>query len=283
MNNNQNSRYRIETIEPIFRWAGGKRRLVKYLLRYIPKDIHSRTYNEPFLGAGALFFAIQPQIAILADANEHLMNCYRYIRNYPDQIYYYLKKHSFESSCSYYYKIREFYNNKKSYSAAQAARFIYLNKTCFNGIFRVNLNGKFNVPYGWKEPPFLPTITKLRRVSELLKNVKLSTKVFQESLSKANKNDFFYLDPPYPPLNGTSNFRHYIPDRFGDDDQKKLADHYRRLDSIGCKVMMSNADTSFIRNLYTNFKIIDISATRYITCKSKKHKVKELLILNYNP
>jgi DNA adenine methylase len=243
-----NKKGNIVPIEPFLRWAGGKGRLVKKLTLYLPKDISKRKYIEPFVGAGSLFLALQPQKALISDSNEHLINTYKYIRKNPDLIHTYLSQHAKKTSEKYYYQIRIIYNRSKP-SAAQAARFIYLNKTCFNGIFRVNMKGEFNVPYGWKHPPFLPSLHHLRRISKVLKSVKIVSHDYQKALKKASSKDFIYLDPPYPPLNGTSYFTHYTTNRFCEDDQMKLAKLFSDLDSKRCKLMMSNADMGIKWNI----------------------------------
>ena len=266
--------------EPFIRWAGGKQKIIRKLIQYLPDDVEKRFYKEPFLGAGSLFFAIKPQRAILSDANEHLINCYNYVKSHYNLISHYLDQHRKRTCQEYYYYIRKLYNKSHS-SPAQAARFIYLNKTCFNGIFRVNKKNKFNVPYGWKEPPALPSRTQLKDAAIALANAKLLTVSFENILGSIKSNDFIYLDPPYPPLNGTSYFTHYTKERFGEDDQKRLASFVYKLDEIGAKFMMSNADIPLIRSLYSKFNLIDISVTRWITCKAKKHRVSELVITNY--
>jgi len=267
-------------VEPLLRWAGGKRFLVNRLKKFVPSDLNDRVYREPFLGSGSLYFALQPKTAILSDANEHLINCYRFVRDRPELIADYLLQHGKLNCEEYYYLIREVYNRSK-FSAAQTARFIYLNRTCFNGIFRVNLKGKFNVPYGWKEPPILPNRTWLRNASDALKNTTLKAASFEDSLEKASSGDFIYLDPPYPPLNGTSYFTHYTKDRFAEEDQKRLAELVNDLNTRGCLVMMSNADTPLIRDLFNQYHSFSLPVTRYISCKSKKHRVDELVITNY--
>jgi DNA adenine methylase len=267
-------------LDPFLRWAGGKRRLVPFLLKALPSDIGSLTYNEPFVGAGALFLALRPRKARLSDANAHLIDCYSYVCWKPDQIADYLSAHSAKTGKRYYYEVRDKYN-RASASAAQAARFIYLNKTCFNGIFRVNVQGEFNVPYGHKNPPLLPSRKELRAASALLKGATLRISDFSTSLAALGKNDFVYLDPPYPPINGTSYFTHYTADRFGERDQEALADSVKALDARGAKFMMSNADTKLIRSLYARFRIIPLTVTRYITCKAIKHRADEVIITNY--
>lgn len=270
-----------EPIVPFIRWAGGKQKIINKLLSFLPTDIQKRNYKEPFLGAGSLFFAIQPENSLLSDANEHLINCYRYIKNDYDLVHRYIVSHLHNTSKEYYYKIRKLYNNSKP-SAAQSARFIYLNKSCFNGIFRVNKKNEFNVPYGWKEPPSLPSKSLLKMASKALKKAELLPLSFESILLRITDNDFVYIDPPYPPLNGTSYFTHYTKERFGKEDQLQLAEFVNHVNRTGAKFMMSNADTELIKILYGHYNLFDISVTRWITCKSKKHKVSELVITNYD-
>lgn len=270
-------------VKPFLKWAGGKRQILKDLLEYLPPDVNGRTYREPFLGAGSLFFALNPKSAFLSDANGHLMMTYQYVRDDPDLVSDYLREHARNDCQSYYYKIRDLYNSKRNNcgSAAQAARFIYLNKTCYNGIFRVNMSGQFNVPYGRYEVASLPTLDHLRQVSAVLQSKRIFAAPFEKALESVKKGDFVYLDPPYPPLNGTSNFTHYTKDKFGDADQEKLATLVSDLDSAGCLFMLSNASTRKIKNLYRRFNTKTLPVIRFITCKSKRHKVKELVITNY--
>ena len=227
-----------------------------------------------------MFFEINPKKAILSDANEHLINCFKHVRDNPDLVSRYLQQHAQKDCEKYYYKVRDIYNNS-NFSAAQAARFIYLNKTCYNGIFRVNLSGLFNVPCGRYNTVSIPTPKHLRAVSKVLKSKELTTASFEKALEKVQKGDFIYLDPPYPPLNGTSCFTHYTIDKFNDKDQEKLASYAKEIDTSGCLFMLSNASTKKIRKLYKGFNIKILSVTRFITCKSKRHKVKELVITNY--
>lgn len=265
---------------PFLKWAGGKGQILKELIRLLPKDIDQRVYREPFLGGGALFFATRPKTAILSDANEHLIRCFEYVRDNPELVADYLLGHRRENCESYYYDIRDLYN-KSGYSAAQAARFIYMNKACYNGIFRVNKSGGFNVPYGKRDPLGIPSRDHLRKVSEILKSARLFTADFQEALQNVNEGDFVYLDPPYPPLNGTSNFTSYTADKFGNEDQEEVAQIVKKLDAKGCLFMVSNANTETIRRLYKEYNKVKLRVTRYITCKKVKHKVKEVVITNY--
>lgn len=267
-------------IGPFLRWAGGKRQLRKTLLTLLPEGIDQRTYREPFLGGGSLFFAIRPKSAVLSDANEHLIRCYEFVRDQPSLVAKYLRVHRAKDNESHYYRVRDEYNDSQ-YSAAQAARFIYLNKTCFNGIFRVNGKGKFNVPYGRKASPAIPDESDLTTIATILVNASLQALPFERALAGACNNDFIYLDPPYPPLNGTAYFTHYTSDRFSVEDQRNLAQRVNDLDRSGCLVMMSNADTPLIRSLYHKYELVSLPVIRYLTCKSHRHKVRELIITNY--
>jgi DNA adenine methylase len=270
----------VERIPPLLRWAGGKRQLLSRLIEFVPEDFTSETYREPFLGAGSLFFALQPAKAVLSDANACLISCYEHVRDNWGAVNQHLRLLGRQTSESHYYKTRTLYN-KSRHSAAQAARFIYLNKTCFNGIFRVNVKGEFNVPYGWKEPPALPDAEILERASKALKKVTVVCQKFDEALQDAKQDDFVYLDPPYPPLNGTAYFTHYTMDRFTSLDQERLASGVRLLDKAGCRVLMTSADIPLIRRLYKGFQIKSLDVTRFVTCKAVRHTVSEVVITNY--
>ena len=269
-----------ERVPPLLRWAGGKTQLLARLLEFIPSDYAETTYREPFLGAASLFFALQPRKAVLSDANAHLISCYEHVRDDWAIVNRYLRQHARRTNKRYYYSTRTLYN-RSQHSASQAARFIYLNKTCFNGIFRVNTKGEFNVPYGWKEPPALPTLGLLKRASATLKNAVLAHQTFENALSDAKRGDFVYLDPPYPPLNGTAYFTHYTMNRFTELDQERLAFAVKELDQAGCRVLLTSADIPLIRKLYKPFHIISLPVTRFVTCKAVRHTVNELVITNY--
>jgi DNA adenine methylase len=266
-------------MKPLLRWAGGKQNLVNYLINFIPKKYS--IYFEPFLGGGSLYFNICPEKAILSDQNEHLINCYKMISKDPMKIYNLLSTYIKNNSRNYYYIVRNDFNKKiNEISFDQAARFIYLNRTCYNGIFRVNKNGFFNVPFGKEKPNFL-NLNELILLSKQLRKSKLYSFSYENIVSKAKRGDFVYLDPPYPPLNGTSYFTHYTKERFLEEDQKKLFIFAEFLRKKGCYVLISNADTNIIRNFYSDWYINEINVTRFITCKSRRYKVKELFITNY--
>jgi DNA adenine methylase len=264
------------------RWVGGKRQLVTRLMPYLPSNLNGHRYHEPFAGAANLYFALGPKTATLSDLNTHLIECYRQIRDKPSKVAAYLQTHAKLNSKEYYYRVRELYNRSKP-SPAQAARFIYLNRTCFNGVFRVNTDGKFNVPYGDKPNPIFPTAEELQSIAKMLKRTRLSVGDFRSALAKTKKSEFVYLDPPYPPLNGTAYFTHYTADRFSIDNQTSLAAEVKKLHKRGVHFLMTNADLPKIRELYNQFHISKLSVTRYVSCKGTRHRVGELVITNYRP
>lgn len=268
--------------QAFLRWIGGKRFLVHRLLPYLPRDVRERRYHEPFAGAASLFFALTPRSARVSDLNEHLIECYKQVRGNHEKVSAYLQEHKRQDSEEYYYEVRDKYN-RSSFGPAQAARFIYLNHTCFNGVFRVNRRGAFNVPYGDKPEPAFPSTEALACVSTALKHATLSVADYGTALSRTRKGDFVYLDPPYPPLNGTSFFTHYTSDRFDLDNQERLAAYVRDLHHQGGIFLMTNADLPHVRNLYTGFKLWELSVTRFVSCKGARYKVNELIITNYQP
>lgn len=267
--------------KPFLRWAGGKSRIVRHLIEFLPEEPFEE-YWEPFLGAGALFFALAPQRAHLSDSNSELISCFAAVRDRPDLVFRYLREHLSKTSEEYYYKIRELYN-KSGPSITQAARFIYLNRTGFNGIYRVNQKGEYNVPYGHKEPPPAPSRDDLRLASRLLGNASLSDCSFDVALSDGapRPGDFVYLDPPYPPLNETSNFAHYTASRFSWEDQENVARLANELRSQGCFVMISNSDVKRIHELYPGWHIHTLPVTRWIAANGSRHEVAELVITSY--
>jgi len=267
--------------KPFLRWAGGKTYLVPFLRSLVPPDVNRGTYWEPFLGAGSLFFALQPPRAVLADRNADLIACFRAVREHPDLILRHLQAYAARTSEEYYYAARARYN-KSMDSTAKSAMFIYLNKTCFNGIWRVNKKGEFNVPYGHKKPPALPSRAELLSASAALRSAELRAGDFREVLKEAEAADFIYLDPPYPPLNKTAYFTHYTQEGFGVDSQIAVAKIATLLDKRGCRVLISNADTEFIRSLYDGFQILERGVTRWIRTDGKRYQADEILVLNYD-
>jgi DNA adenine methylase len=267
-------------LKPFLRWAGGKSRIVKLLAQNVPSNYGK--YWEPFLGSGALFFHLCHNSAYLSDSNRALIDCYRYIRDYPEESYDELEQLARNISEEHYLSVRTTYNSSKA-SVAQAARFIFLNKTSFNGIFRVNMKGEYNVPFGHKEHPAFPSLTQLRSISILLRNAQLENHTF-EQLSTNNligARDFVYLDPPYPPLTITSNFTHYTAERFSWEDQEKVAQVASSLSLKGCFVMVTNSDIKEIRDLYKGWNHYSLPVVRWLAANGTRLKVNELIITNY--
>ena len=271
-------------LRPFLRWAGGKQNLVQHLVDHVPQGVleNGATYYEPFLGAGALFLALKPKRAVLADANRHLIECFRAIKDHPDGMNRNLRAHERNSSKDYYYDIRgEFNRANGQATVAQAARFLYLNRACYNGIYRVNLKGEFNVPFGDKQNLLFPNLSQLRMLAARLNRARVSVASFEQTADTAMEGDFVYLDPPYPPLNGSSYFAHYTKDRFDFADQSNVAEAANHMSDRGCRVMVSNADMPIIRRLYKGWRIRPIEVTRFVSCKAVRHKVDELIMTNY--
>ena len=276
MKNNQET---IVEPSPFLRWAGGKSKIVHLLVRFVPSLQLYKRYIEPFLGGGALFFAVQPTRALLGDSNKELINCYQQVAREPEAVWKFLHLHLAKHSKKYYYSIRELTNGAP---IERAARFVYINKTAFNGIYRVNRQGVFNVPFGPSESgPALPSKQVLLAASEALENAVMLAGDFQETCKSATTGDFVYLDPPYPPTSKSANFTHYTPDRFGDDDQKAVAAVFKDLDRKGCLVMLSNSDVKLIRNLYGGYSVQRLQVTRWLGSNGDRFKVHELVITNY--
>jgi DNA adenine methylase len=269
--------------QPFLKWAGGKRQLLPEIRKYIPKKIN--TYYEPFIGAGAVFFDIQPKRAVINDVNTELVNVYECIKNHADELIDDLKKH--ENDSEYFYSIRDLDRQpeyKKLTPIERASRIIYLNKTCYNGLFRVNSQGQFNVPFGKYKNPQIVNEIVIKAVHNYLSSseVKITNSDFEMVLETAKKGDFVYFDPPYDPVSDTSSFTGYSLDGFSKDDQKRLKYVFVELDKRGCKVLLSNSATDFIKDLYEGFHIEIVSASRNINANaSGRGKIDEVLVRNY--
>ena len=272
--------------KPFVKWAGGKRQIIDKLKRYVPDEFD--TYYEPFIGGGALLFELSPRRAVINDSNEELMNVYSVLcdeekfKKMCSVLNHYEKEHCEE----FYYDIRNKDRNKNAYKRlsdyTKAARTIYLNKACFNGLYRVNSKNEFNVPFGKKERVNTYDGGNLITVSNYLtmNDVEILSVDFEQSVKNAKKGDFIYFDPPYD--SETSTFNSYTEDGFGKDEQIRLAKVFKELDSRGCYVMLSNHNTSLINDLYKNFNIHVIEAKRNINSNGKKRgKVKEVIITNF--
>ncbi len=270
-------------VQPFLKWAGGKRQLLTEIQKYIPKKYSK--YHEPFLGGGALLFDLQPSKAVINDLNRELYNCYLVIKNKIEILIEDLKYHKNDEK--YYYKIRELdrTDDYSSYTDVQkASRLLFLNKTCYNGLFRVNRNGQFNVPFGRYKKPNIVNEHVLRAISHYLNqnDVELTNKDFEQALSCAKKNDFIYLDPPYDPISDTSSFTGYNMYKFDRDEQYRLSQTFIELNNRGCLLLLSNSATSYIKELYKDFNIVPVFANRNINSNiNKRGKIEELLIMNY--
>jgi DNA adenine methylase len=273
-------------IPKFVKWAGGKGQLLDQFKPLFPKKFNR--YLEPFVGSGAIFFYVvqnfKPKEIIISDTNEELINSYEIIRDDVERLIVKLKKHKenhMTEGKKYYLTIRATNPNDLP-SLERAARFIYLNKTCFNGLYRVNSKGKFNVPMGSYKNPNIVQEDRLRLVSELLKNVIIKVMSFEKVLDFAKKDDFIYFDPPYYPLKNKKSFTTYTKDPFMEKEQKLLSNVFKKLDKKGCSVMLSNSNTKFIKDLYPDYNIHLVQATRMINCNGKNRgKINEVVVTNY--
>ncbi|RTZ59862.1 MAG: DNA adenine methylase [Gammaproteobacteria bacterium] len=265
------------SIKPLIKWAGGKRNLLKIYKKLFPKKFNR--YHEPFLGSGAVFFFLRPKKAVLIDKNEELINFYEVVRDHPLELMELVSTYKVDKD--FYYQIREL-DPKKLSKIERAARFLYLNKTAYNGLWRVNSKGKFNVPFGrYKKVKFFDR-ENLLRASELLKNAVILHSDFEEVTKYAQKGDFVYLDPPYYPISETSNFRNYTSKGFSKEDHLRVYKVFRTLTEKGCYVMLSNSNSPFIRELFKDFVITEVFANRFINSKAEGRKpIIELVIRNY--
>lgn len=267
-------------VKPFIRWAGGKQNLVRELTNFLPNFSFSN-YYEPFIGAGSLFFYNNFKNPTISDINPHLINTYISIKKNPEEIFERIEYYKERISKEYYYKLRILFNkNRNEFTFEQASIFILLVQTSFNGIFRVNKKGEYNVPFG-KNNPSIPSLLHLKKIQAKLIDCNIINAMYDDILSNVNQNDFVYLDPPYPPLNNTSFFQHYTIDKFPFAKQEELAGYADSLSSKGSYIMISNADTNEIRKLYKNWNLNEINTFRYINCKSKRKYVNELIITNY--
>ncbi len=281
----------VNTSYPFVKWAGGKTQLLSELDRVIPSEFER--YFEPFLGGAALFFHLISNRKLsfssyLSDLNSELIITYKIVKDNVSELLQLLKQYeaAYKSApFGYYYELRD--KLKPINDIEKAARFITLNKTCYNGLYRVNRSGIFNVPIGRYKNPLICDSNNLQNVSRALRYSKaiiLASDYRQVMLDYAQKGDFIYLDPPYNPTNPTSNFTSYTEYGYGDHDQKQLASIFKKLDERQCMVLLSNSDTPFIRELYSDFMNYtkEVNVVRAINCRgSKRAGHKELLIRNY--
>ena len=259
---------------PFVKWAGGKRQLLEQLRPLFPRDFGR--YYEPFAGGAAVFFALGRTDAVLADMNAELMNVYAAVRDDVEAVIAELQKYRY--GATHYYRAREA-NLRKMAPAARAARTIYLNRTGYNGLYRVNRAGKFNVPMGRHTNPTLCDADNLRACAKALRGVDVRVEDFEAAAGGARKGDLVYFDPPYVPVSDTADFTSYVPGGFGADQQRRLAGLFARLAARGVHVVLSNSDTPAVRKLYAGFRIEKVLAARFINSRaSARGKVGEVVV-----
>lgn len=278
---------RTKLVAPVVKWVGGKRQLLPEIKKYIPKKF--TTYYEPFMGGGAVLFELQPNKAIVNDVNEELINLYTVIKEFPEELIEELKKHAeFATDSEYFYKIREKDRNIIEYTlmsnVEKAARIHFLNKTCYNGLFRVNKAGEFNAPFGrYKNPDVVNEIT-IRAVSKYFNeaNIEFRNTDFQEVLKGIRKGSFVYFDPPYDPVTDSANFTGYSKGGFDRNEQERLKKVCDELNKKGIKFLLSNSATSYIKDLYKDYTIEVIKAKRAINSNGDlRGEIDEVLVRNY--
>ncbi len=279
----------VKKAKPFLKWVGGKGQLLTQFQSLFPKKYNS--YFEPFIGGGAVFFSINPQKAHINDINKTLVQTYTHIKNDVEKLIKSLAKlekeflaKDTEARKEFYYSIREKYNSLSHEDFKKSLYFLFFNKTAFNGVYRENSKGGFNVPMGSYKNPKIVDEENLREVSKMLSNTKITSGSFVDAVKNAKAGDFVYFDPPYHPLSETSSFTSYSKDSFSKDDQIKLRDLFVELDKRGVYVMLSNSSAPFIQEIYSGYKQIPVYASRMINSKAdKRGKISEVVIINYDP
>jgi DNA adenine methylase len=269
-------------VDPILKWAGGKRQLLPEILSLFPKNYSDLDYHEPFVGSGAVFFTISPKKGSINDSNQYLVNFYQIVRDYPEELIGEASKYRYEKET--YYNLRTRFNEEILSDIERAALFLYFNKTGFNGLWRVNSRGKFNVPFGrYKNPTIVPK-DRIRNSSQMLKNIKILCTDFSYIVDFANKGDLCYFDPPYEPVSKTAYFTSYTAKGFNMKEQERLSDICHKLDEKEVKFVLSNSHIKQIVELYDsnpNFRIKIVKANRKINSRAdKRGPVNEILVTN---
>lgn len=269
-------------ISPIVKWVGGKRQLLSDIMPMINKKCSM--YVEPFIGGGAVFFELQPKKAIINDYNAELINVYTTVRDFPEELIKKLEEHDSKNSEDYYYDMRALDRNAEYAGMScvdKAARILYLNKTCYNGLYRVNSSGQFNSPYGKYKNPNIVNATTVRAMSKYLQNPKIVIKQgdYREALKGLRKGAFVYLDPPYMPISTSSSFTGYTENGFSYKHQVELKKECDKLKEKGIAFVQSNSDCKEIRDLYTRYDIKTVQAKRSINSDANKRgEISEVLI-----
>ncbi|SCJ36050.1 Modification methylase DpnIIA [uncultured Flavonifractor sp.] len=269
---------------PVVKWVGGKRQLLPQILPLIPKRMTA--YCEPFLGGGAVLFALQPKRALVNDLNQDLITVYRVIKEDADALIEHLSRH--ENTPEYFYRIRDLDRDKEAYAAMsdveKASRLLYLNKTCYNGLFRVNASGAFNSPYGHYRRPNIVNEQTIRGVSRYFNacDITFFSGDFASVLEQVPKGGFVYLDPPYDPVSDTASFTGYNRGGFGREEQVRLKECCDALTARGVKFLLSNSATPFIRELYGSYRVSIVQARRAVnSVASRRGAIEEVLVRNY--
>lgn len=272
-------------VAPVVKWVGGKRQIINELSQFLPKDGYTK-YYEPFLGGAAMLFHLQPQSAVVNDVNSDLINMYQVIKNNVEDLIQELKKHPNKEQ--HFYDVRDWDRDKVAYNersnVQKAARLIFLNKTCYNGLFRVNNAGEFNTPFGHYVNPGIINPPVLRAVSNYFNNndITFLNGDFSAALNNVTKKSFVYLDPPYDPISDSSSFTGYTKGGFGREQQEALKETCDRLNKKNVKFMLSNSATEFIKDLYKEYSIRTIQAKRSVnSIASRRGYVEEVVVTNY--
>jgi len=272
-----------ENYKPVLKWAGGKRQLLGNLIINVPDNFN--TYYEPFIGGGALLIKLYSMQkisnAVISDLNKDLVDLYNVIKNSPYELIEELNSMKFKNNSKDYYTVRNLFNSIDD-KVKRSALLIYLNRHGYNGLYRVNSRNKFNVPYGRYLNPGLPSEANIISLSDVFSRCTILNGDFETAVKNACENDFVYFDPPYMPLNTTSNFTDYTSSGFTENDQERLYNVFRRLSDNGVYVMESNSNTDFIREMYKEFSLREVNARRNInSVGTKRNHIKELIITNY--
>lgn len=269
-------------VNPVLKWAGGKRTLLPDIVNLFPADYKERTYHEPFIGGGAVFFKIRPITGSINDINSRLMNFYRVVKDTPQELILKANKYSYDEKS--YYKLRDRFNQTNISTVEQASLLLYLNKTAFNGLYRVNSKGEFNVPFGRYKNPTIAPKNRILMASKILKNIEIYNEDFSYVLDKANQGDICYLDPPYQPISDTANFTSYSEKGFDFNEQRRLRDLCINLNEKGIFFVLSNSHSQRIEKLYSEvkeFSLITVKAKRVISSKaSTRGVINEILVTN---
>lgn len=275
-----------EKLSPVFKWGGGKRQLLDDILPKIPPRTR---YYEPFVGGAAVLLGLRPEYAVINDSNSELINAYLMMRDNPEDLIAALKRHKESNSVDYFYEVRSWDRDKEFYEqisdVERAARTIYLNRTCFNGLYRVNKQGLFNTPCGRYKKPEIVNADRIRAIHSYLSSNRIDIRCgdYKEALKHIRAGAFVYFDPPYmPPENGDETFTSYTVDGFGIDKQIELKEICDMLDEKGVKFMLSNSYCSFIRELYKDYHVETVQARRSVSANGgKRILIDEVLVTNY--